>query len=239
MVGASISTTRFRTRSTSRRLRRRTGGGGSLIQDSFNPSASRASSDFDIRHNITANTVVELPFGRSKHYLSNANALVDGLAGGWQISMLSRLRSGRPLNITNGGLYPTNYLTSALAILRPGATMPETGTGFNQNGQPSIFRNTADVSAFMGQYPGTVGTRNMVRGPGLKNFDLSAAKTFRLPFEGHRIQFRAEAFNAFNNVNFSDASADITLSLNTPGNFGQLSRTEDARVMQFALRYEF
>jgi hypothetical protein len=216
-----------------------TGGGGSLIQDSFNPSASRASSDFDIRHNITANTVIELPFGRSKTWLANTNSFVDGVVGGWQISMLARLRSGRPLNITNGGLYPTNYLTSALAILRPGKTMPENSTGYNQNGQPSIFGSTTDVSAFMGQYPGTVGTRNMVRGPGLKNFDLSAAKSFRLPFEGHRVQFRAEAFNAFNNVNFSDASADITLSLNTPGTFGQISRAEDARVLQFALRYEF
>jgi hypothetical protein len=117
--------------------------------------------------------------------------------------------------------------------------MPATGSGFNENGQPSIFRQTKDVSAFMGQYPGTVGTRNMVRGPGVRNFDLSAAKTFGLPFEGHRVQLRAEAFNAFNNVNFSDASADITLSLNTPGTFGQISRAEDARVMQFALRYEF
>jgi Carboxypeptidase regulatory-like domain len=51
------------------------GGTGSLIQDSFNPSASRASSDFDIRHNITADTVVELPFGRSKQWLSNAPRL--------------------------------------------------------------------------------------------------------------------------------------------------------------------
>jgi hypothetical protein len=40
-------------------------------------------------------------------------------------------------------------------------------------------------------------------------------------------------------VNFSDATADVTLTLNTPGNFGQLSKAEDARVMQFGLRYEF
>jgi hypothetical protein len=205
-----------------------TGGGGSLIQDSFNPSASRASADFDIRHNVTANTVVELPWMKNNLIL-----------GGWQISMLARLRTGRPLNITNGGLYPTNYLNSALGILRPGQTLPENSVGYNQNGQPSLFRDTAVVSSFMGQYPGTVGTRNMVRGPGVKNFDVSAAKTFRMPFEGHRVQLRAEAFNAFNNVNFSDVSDDITLSLNTPGTFGQISKAADARVMQFALRYEF
>jgi hypothetical protein len=91
----------------------------------------------------------------------------------------------------------------------------------------------------MGQYPGSVGTRNMIRGPGVINFDISAAKRFRLPFEGHSLQLRGEAFNAFNNVNFSDATADVTLTLNTPGNFGQLSKAEDARVMQFGLRYEF
>jgi hypothetical protein len=97
------------------------GGTGSLIQDSFNPRASRASSDFDIRHNATANTVVELPWMKDNYVL-----------GGWQLSMLARMRTGRPLNITNGGIYPTNYLNSALAILRPGKEMPETGTGFNQ-----------------------------------------------------------------------------------------------------------
>jgi hypothetical protein len=214
------------------------GGTGSLIQDSFNPSASRASSDFDIRHNITTNMVVEMPFGRNKHWLTSAPSVVDAIVGGWQLSMLARYRSGLPYNITNGGIYPTNYLNSALAILRPGATMPEMKVGYNQNGAPSIFANTNAVTSFMGQYPGTVGTRNMVRGDDLMNFDLAAAKTFKLPFEGHTVQLRGEAFNAFNNVNFS-AFGNSALSLNTPGTFGQFSESADARVMQFALRYEF
>ncbi len=116
------------------------GGTGSLIQDAFNPGASRASADFDIRHNITANTVVELPFGKGRTWLSNAPAFVDYVVGGWMASMLSRYRSGLPFNVSNNGIYPTNYLTSAIAIVRPGKTIPESGVGYNQNGNPSIFR---------------------------------------------------------------------------------------------------
>ena len=67
------------------------------------------------------------------------------------------------------------------------------------------------------------------------NFDLAAAKFFRLPMEGHRIQFRAEAFNAFNTVNYFDP----VLRLDRPANFGEYQRAQPARVMQLALRYEF
>ena len=212
-----------------------TGGGGSLLQDAYNPRASRASADFDIRHNITANSVAELPFGRRKRLLANVPVWADQFVGGWQVSLLARYRSGLPFNISNNGVYPTNYLSSAIAILRPGATAPENITGYNQNGNPAMFPTTTAVQSFMGQYPGTVGMRNMVRGAGLLNFDLALSKFFTLPFEGHRIQLRGEAFNAFNNVNFNDAQ----LNLNTPGTFGQFAAAADARVMQFALRYEF
>ncbi|MBL8209730.1 MAG: hypothetical protein JNK87_03410 [Bryobacterales bacterium] len=212
------------------------GTGSAVIQDSFNPGASRASSDFDIRHNISANSVYELPFGRNRMLFGNASGVLEHIIGGWQLSGLMRYRSGMPLSITNGGVYPTNYLNSALGVLRPGQSMPANGNGYNQLGNPSLFRTTTtSVSAFMGQYPGTVGTRNIVRGTGLVNFDLSLGKFFQLPMEGHRIQFRAEAFNAFNNVNFSSPQ----LSLQTPGTFGQFSAVAPARVMQFALRYEF
>jgi len=67
------------------------------------------------------------------------------------------------------------------------------------------------------------------------NTDMTVAKVFMLPWEGQRIQFRAEAFNVFNNVNFTNPS----LSLTAPGTFGEFQGVTDPRVMQFALRYEF
>ena len=65
--------------------------------------------------------------------------------------------------------------------------------------------------------------------------DMAVVKIFPLPWEGQKMTFRAEAFNAFNNVNFSNPS----LSLQSPGTFGEFQAVADGRVMQFALRYEF
>jgi hypothetical protein len=212
------------------------GSSGAIIQNSFDPKAFRGSSDFDIRHNISANSVYELPFGKGKAFGSNVSGWTNQIIGGWQLSGLMRYRSGLPTTITNSGVYPTNYLNSAIAILRPGATLPENGNGFNANGNPSIFRQTAGaMNAFMGQYPGRVGQRAIMRTNGMFNVDLAAAKAFFLPWEGHRIQFRAEAFNAFNNVNFFNPS----LRLDRPSTFGEFQNVMPARVLQFALRYEF
>jgi hypothetical protein len=65
--------------------------------------------------------------------------------------------------------------------------------------------------------------------------DLSVSKKFPIK-ERHSINFRAEAFNAFNLVNFNSPSS---ISLASPSTFGQITSAQDARVMQFALRYEF
>jgi hypothetical protein len=212
------------------------GSSGAVIQNSFDPRAFRGSSDFDIRHNISANSVYELPFGKGKAFGSGVPGWANQVIGGWQVSGLMRYRSGLPTTITNAGVYPTNYLNSAIAILRPGATLPANGNGFNQNGNPSIFRETAGaMSSFMGQYPGRVGQRGIIRTNGMFNVDLAVAKAFFLPWEGHRIQFRAEAFNAFNNVNFFNPS----LRLDRPSTFGEFQNVMPPRVLQFALRYEF
>ncbi len=65
--------------------------------------------------------------------------------------------------------------------------------------------------------------------------DLKLAKTYRRPREGQRVQFRAEAFNAFNNVNFINPS----LTLTSPLTFGEFQGVLPWRTMQFALRFEF
>jgi len=188
-----------------------------------------------MRHNINANGLLELPFGKGKKFLNSASPWLNQAVGGWQVSMLARYRSGLPTTISNSGLYPTNYLTSAIAIPKPGVAAPDSGVGFNQNGAPSIFRNTSAVKSYIGQYPGLTGTRGIVRLAPLTNFDIAVAKAFMLPWEGHTVQFRAEAFNAFNNVNFFNAS----LRLDRPATFGDFQNAAPPRVMQFALRYEF
>ena len=211
------------------------GNGGAVIQDAYNPGAFRGSSDFDARHALNANVLYELPFGRNKKFLTGASKLVNQVVGGWQVSMLSRFRSGLPTTISYGGLYPTNYLNSALAIPAPGVARPETGVGYDQVGAPSIFRTTKASNSYIEQYPGQTGTRAILRLAPMKNFDLSVAKSFTLPWEGHRIQLRGEAFNAFNNVNFFNPN----LSLSSTAVFGEFQNAMPARVMQFALRYEF
>lgn len=209
--------------------------GGAGVQDAFNPNGYRGPSDFDIRHSVTTNAVVELPFGRNKRFLKSAPRWLDAVAGGWQIGLLGTLQTGTPANILNSGIYPTNYLSSAIAILKPGATLPANHVFSDQNGIPSIFQMTGAVNSFTGQDPGTVGTRGIVRVPGSVNFDASLSKSFKMPFEGQRLMLRGEAFNAFNHVNFMTPN----LSLANPATFGELTATAPARVMQFALRYEF
>jgi hypothetical protein len=66
--------------------------------------------------------------------------------------------------------------------------------------------------------------------------DLALTKSFRMPFAGNqRLEVRAEALNAFNWVNFTN----IALDANSPNSFGQFTSASPARVLQFALRYQF
>ena len=213
--------------------------GGAALQDAFNPNAYRGPSDFDMRHNIAADAVVELPFGKGKPLLGHAPGWLNQIVGGWMVSTLISYHTGTPLSISDAGVYNVNYLYSAFSILRPGATMPASGFTFDQGGIPSIFANTNAVNSFVGGYPGAVGTRGIVRGPGFFNNDMALSKSFRLPMEGHHLEVRAEAFNAFNTVQWNNP----TLSLATPTTFGEITSAGTsslpARVMQFAMRYQF
>jgi hypothetical protein len=216
--------------------------GGAALQDAFNPNAYRGPSDFDMRHNITADAVLELPFGKGKTLLGHAPGWLNQIVGGWQVSTLFSYHTGVPLNVSDAGVYNVNYLYSTLGILRPGATLPTYGFTFDQNGAPSIFGNTSVVNSFVGGNPGAVGSRGILRGPRFFNNDMAVSKWFNLPKEGHKIQLRAEAFNAFNNVQWNNPASG-NLSLAAPTVFGEITSAGTsslpARVMQFALRYQF
>jgi len=205
---------------------------GAVIQNIFDPGQFRGSSDFDIRHNINANVIYELPFGRNKMFLKGAPAWLDQVVGGWQVSSIMRYHSGLPTVVQGNYTWNTNYWQNSLAI--PVASFQQK-QGIDSNGNPGLFANTDAVNAFADQYPGQTGARAVLRLPSMTNFDIAVAKSFKLPWEGHLLQFRAEAFNAFNNVNFIKPS----LALHSPSTFGDFTDTMAPLVMQFALRYEF
>lgn len=211
---------------------------GGLLQDAFNPNAFRGPSDFDSRHTVTADFVVELPVGKGKPFLGNVKPWVNEIIGGWQVSGLTSFHSGTPLTVSDAGDYNVNYDISAYGVLGPGATLPSNGLRFDSNGIPSIFSNANVVNSFVGAGPGVVGTRGILRGPHFFDTDLALSKAFRLPWEHQSLSFRAEAFNVFNNVEFGVPN----LSLATPTTFGEITGYAYGaapRVMQLALRYAF
>ena len=75
--------------------------GGAALQDAFNPNAFRGPSDFDARHTISADAVVEIPVGKGKALLGHIPGWLDYMIGGWQASSLYTFRTGLPLNCTD------------------------------------------------------------------------------------------------------------------------------------------
>jgi hypothetical protein len=220
------------------------GGYSDFVINAWQPRKQYAQSDFDARHQINANWVVELPFGKGKPLAGGANAVLDQIIGGWQTSGVWRWTSGFPINIINcRSCWPTNWNLQGNAELANGATYPETQTVKNvrfPDGRvrPSPF---ADPSAVLRGLrfarPGETGFRNQIRGDGYFSIDLGLQKNFKI-YEGHQLMFRWEVFNLTNSVRFDaqglSAFPDITST------FGQYSTTmTNSRVMQFALRYQF
>ena len=147
-----------------------------------------------------------------------------------------RFTSGLPTVVVQGdSVWNTNYWQNLLAIV---AGLLETGQTIDQNGVPSLFANTSASSSFADPWPGSALTRAALRLPGINNVDLAPTKSFHLPIptlETSELQFRAEAFNAFNWVNFISPS----LALSSQATLGEFRATTPARVMQFALRSQF
>ncbi len=217
------------------------GAPGSRLVNAFDPRAVRAVSDFDATHQINANWIVELPFGKGRHFAGNASPALDAVVGGWQLSGLARWTTGFPFTVDNGQFWPTDWDEQGSAQL---IAKPKTGAFKQPDGTVSIFADpSAALNDFIHPFPGGGGSRNVLRGQGYAGWDMGLSKRWRLPFEGHSLQFRWEVFNVPNLHRFNVAAGlgDNAPSLQQlPQSFGDYTGLlTQPRVMQFALRYEF
>lgn len=226
-------------------------GQASLIFNPLSPSQNYADSDFDVRHNITANWLVTMPFGRGKRFLNTTNKFTNALLGGWDLTGIFRWNSGlptaaRPIAFQR---WTTNWqLSSGMVRVRPVQTSPG-----DFNGEPNLFADPQEAYlSWRDPRPGEGGDRNVLRSPGYVSLDTGLHKTFMMPWEGHRLTFRWEVFNVTNTQSLTGFNGNglnvdpFIFGGRPPSGFGQLTATQpplgetkSGRVMQFALRYAF
>ena len=174
------------------------------------PSTNYSNSNFDVRHAIKGYVIYQLPFGRGKQFL-NQNAFVDAVIGGWQISDSVVLSSGNPFSVYGSQ-----------------DTYTHAGSGFpNWSGISPIpahrtYNEWFNPMAFSVAPNGTFGNvrRNSLYGPGTEVTNISASKTFSLPYEGMKLLIRADAYNAFNHPSWGLPGQSGT-GLSKPNSAGQ------------------
>lgn len=232
-------------------------GGIGLICDIVRPRECRASSDFDIRHYITADGTYQLPFGRKRMFANSGPNWVDEVIGQWDVSGVAVWHTGVPWS-TVSNAFVASYSNDAPGILVGPAANIATHVTKLAGGGVNIFadenQNTSVTTAadsFEGPIGFQIGPRNELRGPKYFNTDLGLQKTFPIIGESLSFKFRADAFNALNHPNFNLPANNVYNGYDqqdvTSNSFGQISTTVEpagnlnngARVLQLSGRLEF
>jgi hypothetical protein len=224
-----------------------------FICDILRPRACRASSDFDVRQEITSNFTYDLPFGRGKMFAANSPRLLDEAIGGWSFSGLPVYRTGLALTP-----YSDAYLASfdnedpAIFTGNKADLKTKVNVDYTTNTVYGFAGGVAGAAKVLAEFRGPIGLeygqRNLVRGPGAFFFDAGLGKKFPIIEDKLNLQFRADAFNVFNHPNFGPLNMNIVTNASQ---FGQITGTNLSpssmaaavssayRVAQFSLRLEF
>jgi hypothetical protein len=213
---------------------------GSRLENAFRPNSQRSVSDYDLTHQLNANWVAQLPFGKGRRFASHASSVSDALVGGWELRGVGRWTSGFPFSVDVGQNWPTDWQYTGLAQLV--GSKPHTGVYRHSNGSVTLFADPAAAqSQFVIPFPGSGASRNVLRGQGYAELDLSLIKNWRFG-ERQSMQFTWGVFNVLNQVRFNaqGVGSAVTSIEQAPPQFGTYSSLlTQPRVMQFALRYEF
>jgi Carboxypeptidase regulatory-like domain/TonB dependent receptor len=209
---------------------------GSNLGEQLNPlnlAATRAISAWDMRHNFVASYKVTLPFDQ---LFKRSDRLTDG----WSIAGTTRFSTGLPVTLyddSDQSLLGTlgnginNYLLDTPEYHRA----PLDINTNPRNGRPE-FNNTP--AAFTTETFGQLGNvpRRFFYGPGISNFDMTLTKMLKVT-ESKSLEFRLEAFNAFNHAQFYGPAA-VDGEVND-SHFGEIVSNAAPRLVQLGAKFAF
>ena len=217
------------------------GGNPGFPRNSRNLRDDHGNSDNDVRNVATINYILELPFGKGRHFAS------DGLMGkvleGFQVSGLASLQTGHPFTILSGR---DTFRTGRIGYV------DQVGNPYAQgdnNGSPGAKVWITNIDAINVPAFDTIGSRgkNSFYGPSFVDFDLSIAKKMQLT-ERIGWELRFEGYNIFNHPNFLNPGSDVNHqgNIRTSGLFGLITGTQGspdgttgARQVQVAMKLTF
>jgi hypothetical protein len=205
-------------------------GENDLAQNPFDLAAEHGPSMFDATHRFVFSGTWALPGWR------DASKAAAFLTNGWQLNTIASLSTGTPFTVYDSA--DVSMQGSAPEITGFYSSRPDLISNPNQ-GQPHTPNEWVSRSPFLQLDPvtqaGQFGNegRNVVRGPGMEDVDVSLFKYFNID-ETRRVQFRAECFNVLNHPNFGLPEND----LESPA-FGQILQAGPPRLMQLALKVVF
>jgi hypothetical protein len=189
---------------------------------------------YDQTHNLAVNYIWDLP----KLGQRSSNPIARQVFDNWQLAGFSAFVSGVPSGVS--------YSTTDGADITgggDGGRIVVTGKAQLDRGDRSLLR-WFNPSVFARPAKGDYGNapKDVFRGPGIDNWDISLFKKFPIKGEARFILFRWEMYNAFNHTQFS--GVDSAARFDPQGNqgntrFGQVISTRSPRVMQASLRFTF
>jgi hypothetical protein len=188
-----------------------TQGSNAFPQNSRDFSNWYGPSDYDVRHRLSTNFVLNLPFGH------------NAFGRDWVASGIYSVRSGRAFTVNQS----TNNVGQSMTGL-PDETGDPSG--------PKTVDQWFNPAAFTPVPSGVFGNekRNTLRGPGYQSFDLTIQRIIRFN-ERYGLTLRWDAFNLFNTANFGLPARNIS-----GGDVATItSLSGDARTMQLAVRFTF
>ncbi|MFY9556944.1 MAG: carboxypeptidase regulatory-like domain-containing protein [Blastocatellia bacterium] len=210
-----------------------------------NFAIERAVARFDRTHVFKASYVYEVPYPKDGFL---ARPVVNQIFGGWQISGITTVQTGLPLNRVVQATGPGPRGTRPNQVSDPFENVP---VGVPGTTVPYYINPLAFIPTGVGEI-GTSG-RSPFRFPTFRGTDLNIAKNWHVA-ERYRIQFRAEFFNVFNNTTINDIfqtvpnllptdpafnSVENLVKQSSNPQFGQVFSTRRAREIQFGLKFGF
>jgi len=201
----------------------------------------------DVQHVLKGNFVYELPIGPGKRFW-NSGGVAGKFFGGWQISGIAQIRTGRPISFISGrGTFnrsarsgnntPDTTLSLSELQARTGLFFHPT-TGAPLVIHPDLIASDGRANSAFFTHPGAgeVGHLSLtpVDGPGYWNVDTAVIKRIRFK-ERLGVELRLEAFNVFNHTNFSVPN---TLNIDDT-DFGKINSAFDPRILQLSWKFTF